>query len=219
MNEIKHLERIKTFLHELEAGRIQSTGATVVDFAGVLYNVDGSSDDPKRIPDHNGENWKPLLVAFGIDHDCYVTNAVPAPGASHPAGWLGGHMTTNANGQVANGGTCYLMPLCSWHNSTSRNGVAFAHTETRMLELTGYNLGELPVTFALRLPSEMPFAVLFYENDEWKFKNISHNEAIKLKSSVHKLSSIQPVEHYVLIERKWDDRTTYHALASTLPGA
>ncbi len=47
------------------------------------------------------------------------------------------------------------MPLCKWNNSTKRDCIAFKHTKSDVLELTGYMEGELLVTFMLRLPSDI----------------------------------------------------------------
>ncbi len=101
-------------------------------------------------------------MSCGIVGNCYVTN--PGGEGSHPNFCVGGHMTIHADGGVVDN-TCYLMPLCSWHNNTARDGVAFDHAETRMLQLTGYDPGELRVTFELRLPSNQPYAVLFYHDN------------------------------------------------------
>ncbi|HEU4790829.1 MAG TPA: hypothetical protein VFS71_14175 [Flavobacterium sp.] len=216
MEEIKDLELIKAFVDTLQNYRVESTGAAVVTINANLYNVDGSTHDPKKVPGHEGDTWKKLLKDNGIDHNCYVTN--PNAEGVHPEFSVGGHMTTNSNGQVANGGTCYLMPECSWHNNKARDGVEYTHTETQMLKLTGYNLGELPVTFKLRLPSDQPFAVLYYDQNEWKFKNISRNEAEALKGNAsYAASPLHSVEYYVLIERKRDEKTTHHVLISKLP--
>nr|WP_315152798.1 hypothetical protein [uncultured Flavobacterium sp.] len=215
MEEIKDLERIKTFVDTLQNYRVESTGAAVVTVNANLYNVDGSTYDPKKIPGHEGDSWKKLLIDNGINHNCYVTN--PNAGGVHPEFTVGGHVTTNADGQVDDGGTCYLMPECAWHNNKARDGVQFTHTETQMLRLTGYNLGELPVTFKLRLPSDEPFAVLYYDQNEWKFENISRDEAAAvMKSDSYKSSTLQSIEKYVLIERKKEEKSTtmHHAVIS-----
>lgn len=203
MLAIKNLLAIQAFVKTLKQSRLKSTGAEVVYFSEDLYNVDGSSNDPKKIPGHTGESWKALLISYGINANCYVTN-VGAEG-SHPNFSVGGHMTTSSDGKVADGGICYLMPLCYWHNNKARDGVRFTHTATKMLKLSGYNLGELGVTFQLRLPSEAPFAVLYYDENEWKFKNISKEEANNLSKNVFEtLSPSKKTPHYVLIERKKD---------------
>lgn len=139
-----------------------STGARVVNYEGVLYNVQGSSDDP----DIDGANWKELLIRNGIESPCYVTNPLPdRNGTSHPDFQVGGHMTTNADGHVPVGGTCYLMPLCKWHNSKGRDGTPFAHKETRMLKLSGYMEGDIAATFAARMPGEAAFRLVSVKGD------------------------------------------------------
>ncbi len=54
MDSINNLEVIKKFIDELHAGHIESTGAYVVAVPETvsLYNVIGSSHDPKRVPGH-----------------------------------------------------------------------------------------------------------------------------------------------------------------------
>lgn len=216
MTKIKNLNQIKSFVELLNDNHIESTGAYVVNFVNDLYNVDGSGDDPKRIPGHNGENWKPLLQSYGINNNCYVTN--PNAEGSHPDFSVGGHMTPNANGQVDHGGVCYLMPLCWWHNSKSRDGVRFTHDQTQMLQLTGYQLGEMRVTFELRLPNEQPYAVLFYHENEWKFKNITQLQSENLEEKVfNEISPNQTIYHYVLISRNRDEKTIHKVTISKLP--
>ncbi|MBA4491786.1 hypothetical protein [Paracoccus sp. S1E-3] len=86
---------------------LPSTAATLVDQAGPLYNVTGSSRDP----DIDGQSWKRLLIVRGIDAGapCYVARP-PAGGSSHPGFDLGGHMTPDPGGRAARGGTSYLCP-------------------------------------------------------------------------------------------------------------
>lgn len=137
-----------------------STGARVVNHDGVLYNVEGSTDDP----DIDGANWKELLIRNGIDGDCYVTDPLPdRDGTSHPGFNVGGHMTPNADGHVPRGEICYLMPLCKWHNSTSRDGTPFEHEETRMLELSGFMEGDIAATFAARMPGDAAYRLVSVE--------------------------------------------------------
>ncbi|MCB1206944.1 MAG: hypothetical protein KDN18_22010 [Verrucomicrobiae bacterium] len=139
-----------------------STGARVVPYAGVLYNVVGSTDDP----DIDGASWKQLLIRNGSNGDCYVTDPLPdRAGTSHPGFDVGGHMTPNRDGQVARGETCYLMPLCKWHNSTQRDGTPFEHEETTMLELSGFMEGELAATFAARMPGDAEYRLVSVEGE------------------------------------------------------
>jgi len=148
-----------------------STRDEIANYSGDLFNVDGSSCDPKL-----DKSWKKLLKSRGINSPCYVTNIEPA-GKSHPKGWLGGHMTDDKNGQVANGGECYLMPLCSWHNSTARNKVAFKHTKTKMLKLSGYMNCDTPLTFALRKEGKnTSYRVAQLRGDELDIKDLNQND-------------------------------------------
>jgi len=167
--------------HFAESRRLLSTGAEVVDFSGDLYNVTGSTNDPAAIPRHTDEAWKRLLISMAglaSDTSCYVTNVLATRGSSHPKFSVGGHMTTDPDGTVGEGGSCYLMPLCKWHNSTARDGQRFEHSKTRMLKLTGYMQGELAATFALRQPSHEPFALLMFDptDKQWKYKNLSKHD-------------------------------------------
>jgi hypothetical protein len=132
----------------------------VVDYEGVLYNVDGSKDDPKL-----GQAWKGLLKKNGIDGNCYVTHPPAKVGSTHPKFVVGGHMTPNKAGKVKPGGICYLMPLCGWHNSTARNEEPFEHEETRMLELSGYMERDLAETFLARMPGDAEFRLVSVEGD------------------------------------------------------
>lgn len=139
-----------------------STSARVVKYQGVLYNVEGSTDDP----DIDGANWKELLIRNGINGDCYVTDPLPnRDGTSHPGFNVGGHMTSNADGHVPRGGICYLMPLCKWHNSTRRDGTPFEHEETEVLELSGFMEGDIIATFAARMPSDAAYRLVSVEGE------------------------------------------------------
>ena len=161
----------KAFFARYEKMVLRSTGSKVVHIADDLYNVDGSRCDPGL-----GASWKQLLIDNGINGPCYVTNK-DKPSKSHPNGWLGGHMTKDSTGHVPNGGSCYLMPLCSWHNSTARNGVAFTHDETEMLLLTGYMNCDTALTFSLRQgESDAPFRVGTFEDGSFKIENLSQTD-------------------------------------------
>lgn len=186
--------------------RVESTGAAPVDYSGVLYNVIGSTPDPKKVPGHYGEAWKQLLISYGIPATapCYVTNA-GAEGSHHDFS-VGGHMTVNSDGSVPTGGTCYLMPLCYWHNGKKNDGVAFSHTLERVLQLSGYMQGELAATFQLRLPSPEPYAVLYFSDDRWRNQNLSEQQAESLRDDPIATLGIElgghdRVGYYVLFER------------------
>lgn len=177
---------------------ITSTGAVTVNFSGGLYNVKGSTPDPKKVPNHEGVAWKQLLIDYGISaaNPCYVTN--PGAEGSHPDFSVGGHMTTSYDGNVPTGGSCYLMPLCYWHNSKSRDEVLFYHVRTAMLLLTGYMQGELAATFHLRLPCSEPFGLLYNIDGGWRHHNFATKEQVD--TFLAEVNGGHEVEHH-LFER------------------
>jgi hypothetical protein len=211
MSDNSETHAIMNFVRSVGTSGVESTGATVVTYTAGLYNVSGSTNDPKHVPNNNGTTWKQLLINYGINGGCYVTNA--NPGGTHPAFSVGGHMTPNQNGVVAAGGICYLMPLCSWHNSTSQNGILFNLASTSILRLTGYMQGELALTFQVRLPSSEPFALLFSKDGAWNYRDVSQSEA---ESFVSEPSAIG-ADHYVLIERVRGERTLHYIRNHNLP--
>lgn len=202
---------------ECNKGRgIESTGARKVDYAGhYLYNVIGSTDDPKRIPGHHHKSWKKLLTDYGIDGECYVH--YDEINDWHPHFNVGGHMTPHKDGSVRAGGICYLMPLCYWHNK--QDGVSFKLKEHSMLELTGYREGELAATFLLRLPSQDPYALLYRTEEGWSFENLSNIKAKNFKPALLQPMGIGHVLDYVLFERVHADRTLYYIRETSLPSA
>lgn len=216
MDDIKGLAQVLEFVKHLGTG-LESTGASVTTFSGKLYNVDGSTPDP--IP--SGGSWKQLLInllslSASAQH-CYVTAPLPGSGTSHPDFSVGGHMTTNSSGSVPTGGKCYLMPLCYWHNGKANDSVPFSHTNTKIVQLTGYMKGELEATFMLRMPSSEPYAVLYYADDGWNFKNLSEAEGVDLRANVFdRLDGKPKVEHYVLVKRVQEKNQTMHYLSSSL---
>lgn len=151
------------FVKRHQGVNILSTGSKVVYYEGVLYNVEGSTDDPKI----TSGGWKSLLLKNGIDGDCYVTHPLPEPNkeSTHNQFNVGGHMTPNADGSVISGGICYLMPLCHWHNSTARDRYPFEHDETKMLELSGYMEGDSLVTFLARSPEGPDYQLISIESN------------------------------------------------------
>jgi hypothetical protein len=165
-----HQQALADFYARYPGIGLLSTGARVVPYAGVLYNVEGSSIDPPLDPD----GWKQLLLDNGIDGDCYVTHPLPEEGRgrSHPADSVGGHMTPDAEGRVETGGICYLMPLCKWHNHTRRNRTPFEHDETEMLELSGYMMADLAATFLARMPGEAEFRLVSVEGEALRVRAI-----------------------------------------------
>lgn len=160
------LQQLKELVARIEDRKgppiIESTGASVVTSSpNPIYNVDGSSDDPKI----HGDSWKKLFVAVMAKagayypNTCFVSPTSPAHD-SHPGFRLGGHMTQNQNGSV-NSGTCYLMPLCSWHNSKARDGIPFVPVQSTMVQLTGYLLAEPAALFEARLDGAAEHALVY----------------------------------------------------------
>lgn len=179
----KEVEALSTFVKKWDRIEIRSTGATVVDFSGDLYNVDGSSLDPII----DGLNWKQLLISRGINGNCYVNNVKAPSDSSHPGFDVGGHMTTNKDGKVSTGGTSYLMPLCKWHNSIYRNKMAFSHSQTKMLKLSGYMEGDVSATFMARMPTREKFsAAQVTEKGELGVQHFSEREQLPPNSVLFK---------------------------------
>lgn len=155
---------IKHFLRAYSGTRLASTSARRVMVTEDVYNVKGSSPDPKI----KGKSWRKLLKSYGVDKDCYVTNHLAPNGQenSHPNFNVGGHVTLNDDGRVKRGEDSYLMPLCSWHNSKGRDDKNFEHTEIEMLLLEGFLEHDLPVTFLARFVSNDENSRLIYETEE-----------------------------------------------------
>ncbi len=204
------------FVDKWSGVELFSTGANVVEFSDVLYNVDGSSDDPNI----NGLSWKQLLIENGVDGNCYVTNIVPPSGTSHPRFSVGGHMTVNSDGSVAAGGTCYLMPLCSWHNSKSRDGMTFTHDENSMIKLAGYMEGEPSVTFMARLPSDDKYSIVPLSDGTTDTKKLSgawHGNQKNLL--LRNFATEGRPQHFVLFKRLEKNGKVYHVVEdAVLPG-
>lgn len=210
MNLTRESEHIRLFIKRYANIGLLSTGAKLVDFSDDLYNVAGSTDDPREVPENKGVTWKKLFFRFTnlAEASCYVTNYIPEEESSHPDFSVGGHMTPNSNGIVSIGELSYLMPLCKWHNNTNRNGQAFKHTETRMVELTGFMEGDSVVTFALRLPSEEKYSFLFLDRNKrsWDYTKLSEEKAFALKEQLSFATAdiVEPAKKYVLFERRND---------------
>lgn len=209
MIDIPGMRLVEEFVKNLENG-LGSTGASTTPYSGPLYNVIGSTDDPKHVPPGNLA-WKQLLIDFGIgiwpNDRCYVTNPTPS-GNTHDQFNVGGHMTKDPNGSVLNS-TCYLMPLCKYHNGQNRT--SFSHSITPILQLTGYMKAEMLATFQLRLPSKDPYAVLYYDDSGWSYKNLSEDQVADLKASVFDKFEGEPnVKFHVLIKRVREHNQTIH---------
>ncbi len=176
------LEVVNFFSRHANVGMF-STSATPVEVHDDVYNVSGSTWDPKI----GGKSWKKLLMSEGINDDCYVTNQNPPLGTSHPDFSVGGHVTTNADGIVNEGEESYLMPLCYWHNSTQRDGRVFSHASTTMLRLDGFMQGDTGTTFMARLSdgTDGPARIIFETDDGWDFKKLGREERLFIQQ--HKM--------------------------------
>lgn len=185
MTALTEDQRVKNFIRANMGGTLLSTGAKIVYFSGVLYNITGSTHDPQEVRNYEGENWKSLLVlkAGLADARCYVTNATAPEGSNHDNFAVGGHMTTDPQGEVEIGGVSYLMPLCKWHNSTAKNGVAYTHDETKMLRLTGFMEGDTLVTFTMRMPSDEDHVLLYFDqlSERWKYSHLYDVQVLSWK--------------------------------------
>jgi hypothetical protein len=210
MSEILELDRLVDIVGRGEGATIQSTGATVVSSANypeVLYNVTGSTHDPAAVPGSRGNSWIGLLRGNGLGGGaCNVISPLSDEETSHPKYQVGGHMTENQNGIVPYGGDSYLMPLCKWHNSTSRDEVPFRHQGKNIIRLSGYMQGELAESFVMRFPSNYPMAMLYYDQglSEWNHKNLSNEEAAKIESGVD--SEAVEIGAHILFERQAAER-------------
>ena len=200
-------DKVRLFLERHMDRTLFSTGARLVEFEDVLYNISGSTDDPQEVKDHEGKDWKNLLTSFeGLSHaHCYVDNVIPEGPSSHPNFSVGGHMTPNPSGEVEQGGISYLMPLCYWHNHTARNHKAFEHEETTMLELTGFMEGETPITFLMRLPADEQGVLLYFDDtaQSWQFKKLdkipTSTSAVGLFSGIS--TRADPAAEYAMLEK------------------
>lgn len=206
----EQLELVRSFIRRYGGAQITSTGARLVNYSGVLYNVSGSTPDPKAIREHKGVSWKTLLKRFNDfdDAKCYVTDPLPGEESNHPEFAVGGHMTPNPSGIVEVGGVTYLMPLCKWHNSTARDGTAFHHEETRMLKLTGFMEGDSSITFALRLDTGISYSKLFLDNDaqEWAVEPVAESDAVSLQLLTQQQEAVggQKRLEYAVFEKRGD---------------
>lgn len=197
-------DKIRAFLAMYRGSLIQSTRAQIVDFKDDLYNVTGSTPDPKAIPGFKGYSWTALLKSYPefSGCNCYVTSPLVGANSSHPGFDVGGHMTPNSDGIVDKGAVSYLMPLCKWHNNPTRNGIAFKHTKTKMLELSGFMQGDVPLTFALRLDDTPKLLFLEPNSKRWDFKMLGVGNKGINKSSIK--SALLDSQEYALFERRGD---------------
>lgn len=208
------LEILSDFVEKHGQAGVQSTGSKVVTYSGTLYNVIGSTSDPKI-----GGSWKTLLTNNGIgtgsNNHCYVTNNTNPGGSSHPQFDVGGHVTPNSSGSVATGGTCYLMPLCSAHNGHAQDHTAFSHP-SKILQLTGYMQGELAETFMARLPSEEPLSIIYESVDGWKNQSLSADEwGARNTMKLHDTASAGLPPRYVIFRKEIRNGEIFHVVEAS----
>jgi hypothetical protein len=216
---IDHAKRLAQFVERFQSLRITSTAAAIVTFSGTLYNVESSTDDPKI----DGLKWKPLLITLSagstgckITQACYADTPA-APGTSaHPGFDVGGHMTTNSNGTVATGGSCYLMPLCAWHNNPARDRTAFTHANTCMVQLAGYMQAEPFETFFARLDGAAPAAIVYVgaEGLESRLLGDPARATAKVLAFARSAEDSLP-ESFVILERVEEDGETFYRIADS----
>lgn len=209
MSPQSEARKVKAFIRANLGKKLFSTGARIVHVKDVLYNITGSTDDPKEVRDYEGQNWKSLLILKADlgDARCYVTNVPAPPVSDHDNFSVGGHMTTNPDGEVAVGGVSYLMPLCKWHNSTARNGDAYTHDESKMLRLTGFMEGETPATFMMRMPSDKSHVLLYFDqlSDSWKYNHVDSEQALAPKARLFSsMGGLATPKEFALFEKRGD---------------
>lgn len=164
--------RLAEFVSNYGGVDLFSTSSDRVFVSEDLYNVKGSTPDPEI----DGLSWKQLLLFNGIGGSCYAETPIAPDRSSHPSFRVGGHMTDNPDGSVAVGGTCFLMPLCSWHNSTARDEMPFEHSETEMLKLFGYMQGEPAATYLARRPEAAPMSLVYLSVEGLAYRALATEE-------------------------------------------
>jgi hypothetical protein len=206
---------LREFVSRFGDKRLMSTSANVVTYTAALYNVIGSTHDPK-IPGY--PSWTYLLQQLGIgvgtnDH-CYVDPQTSDH--SHPAFQVGGHMTPNMDGTVPPSNICYLMPLCKWHNGKGNNHVAFAHSLTQILELHGYMTSEPAATFMARLSGQAPAALVFAADEGLKFQTLSDEDFTRLQSgSLADAIGPHVPENHIVLRRREDGKGLFYTVEQT----
>lgn len=209
MTSTKDSNKVREFLKRYSGIGLKSTGAQLVDYAGKLYNVKGSTEDPKAVDGSIGTSWKRLFDKYADFSDacCYVTSPLPGEASNHPNFAVGGHMTPNRSGVVEPGGSTYLMPLCKWHNSTLRDGVAFSHIKTKMLKLTGFMEGDSAITFSLRLGTANTHTLLLFDrsSNAWTYRELSGSEKKRVQEkSAMPISAALDKQDYAIFEKRGD---------------
>ena len=212
-------ERLARFAERFESLPITSTAAAIVSYSGALYNVDDSTGDPLI----DGLKWKQLLITMSaksagckIVQACYADTPVATTGSSHNEFSVGGHVTPNSSGVVAKGGSCYLMPLCSWHNSKARDGQAFGHANTCMLQLSGYMQSEPFASFMARMDGAAPAAIVYAGEEGLEQRVLEHPghapvEALELAGA----GEGGLPESFVILQRVEEDGETFYRIVDS----
>ena len=196
MEEDYHIVR---FLQHHMNVIIYSTSAEKINLEADIYNVKKSTNDPEI----DDKNWKELLIHYGINRPCYVTNQKAPTTSSHNGFDVGGHMTTNTNGIVKTGGISYLMPLCKWHNHPARNNKNFEHDETEMLLLRGFMQGDTALTFLWRMfDDKTKFKALVETAHGWKLIKQDNNNCSELMDKIVSTQNAKTREYdHVILSR------------------
>lgn len=209
MTLIPGIDVAQEFVNRHSTAKLFSTGAKKIEFTGDLYNVSGSTTDPKEVPGHKGSSWKKLLIEVAElkDSSCYVTEPPPeGKGKSHPGFNVGGHMTENSDNTVTNG-ICQLMPLCSWHNNKAQNELKYSVSKKVMVELTGYMEGDTAATFLSRSGIEIAseqFGMAFFNFEEKAWQSTSIDKDALNSKAITTLSGTPGESCYIIFERLSD---------------
>lgn len=190
-SDVETLDVIE-MINLLKRGELTSTGAIhIPDYRGPkVRNVKGSTPDRRDVDGNEKLSWKQLLITISGKNKgnitekstCYADAPSPQPDkCTHNQFRVGGHMTTLADGNawvdpVAKDRRCYLIPWCSWHNSTYRDDLEHDITGCEVLELTGYD-GKLitALTFMARLAIEKEQIVfLLKKQNGWEISYFDH---------------------------------------------
>ena len=207
------LFEVVNFFRRHKGEVLLSTRAFVVNVFDDVYNVTGSTRDPKI----GSRSWKQLLIDHGINDDCYVTNQKPPSRTSHADFSVGGHVTINADGSVQEGQDSYLMPLCFWHNNTHRDGKNFSHSKTKMLRLEGFMQGDTVTTFMARSSdiTDAPNRIIYETDEGWDFADIGDDTLIfDRENGTPQLLFKGKSVRYAVIKRNEDDGNFHLSLVS-----
>lgn len=214
-----HAKRLASFADRFASLRITSTGAAILDIPDIMYNVKDSTDDPKI----DKLKWKQLLITMSakstgctITQACYADTPKADSGSSHAKFSVGGHVTTDPSGKVKKGGVCYLMPLCSWHNSTARDEEAFNHAHTCMLQLSGYMQSEPFETFMARIDGAAPAAIVYAGEGGLESRPLANPERETAKAlGLARVGGDRLPESFVILHRAHEDGETFYRIADS----